>query len=170
MQITRRATLVLMAGALLATAAPGFAGTSGTTIAVSLWDKGDMSMDMMGKAHPMGMAMKGADMGMVTMGITVDKATVPAGEVTFQVANASKGMIHEMVLSPVADATKALPYLADLEKVDEDAAGHLGEVAELDPGANGALTITMKPGTYILYCNIPGHYIMGMWTLVTVTA
>jgi uncharacterized cupredoxin-like copper-binding protein len=27
----------------------------------------------------------------------------------------------------------------------------------------------MQPGTYILYCNIAGHYAMGMWTLLTVT-
>ena len=27
----------------------------------------------------------------------------------------------------------------------------------------------LKPGLYILYCNIPGHYVLGMWTLMTVT-
>jgi uncharacterized cupredoxin-like copper-binding protein len=26
----------------------------------------------------------------------------------------------------------------------------------------------LKPGRYILYCNIPGHYALGMWTLLTV--
>jgi uncharacterized cupredoxin-like copper-binding protein len=62
-----------------------------------------------------------------------------------------------------------MPYSTDLQKVDEDAAGHLGEVAELDLGQSGALTVTLKPGTYILYCNISGHYAAGMWTLLTVT-
>ncbi len=62
----------------------------------------------------------------------------------------------------------ARSYDETMQKVDEDAAGHLGEVAELEPGASGSLTLTMKPGTYILYCNIPGHYAAGMWTLFTV--
>jgi uncharacterized cupredoxin-like copper-binding protein len=28
----------------------------------------------------------------------------------------------------------------------------------------------VKTGTYMIYCNIAGHYAMGMWTLVTVAA
>lgn len=125
-------------------------------------------MNMMGEVKPMGMAMMGSNMSMVTMGVKIDVAEVPAGEVTFQVTNDSKNMIHEMVLAPVADVSKPLPYISDQEKVDEDAAGHLGEVAELEIGQSGALTMTLKPGKYILYCNIPGHYAMGMWTLLTV--
>lgn len=44
---------------------------------------------------------------------------------------------------------------SDQEKVDEAAAGHLGEVAELETGHSGVLTLTLKPGTRILYCDIP---------------
>lgn len=143
--------------------------TAGTTIKVSLWDKGASSMEMMDQMKPMGMAMMGADMTMVTMGITLDQTSVAAGEVTFEAHNTSKDLIHEMILSPIADQTQALPYLADKNRVDEEVAGHLGEVSELDPGQSGALTVTLKPGSYILFCNIPGHYAMGMWTVLTVT-
>ena len=147
----------------------GQGAMAGTTVKVSLWDKGGSSMDMMDSVKPMGMAMMGADMTMVTMGITLDTTTVAAGEVTFEAVNASKDIIHEMILAPVMDQAKSLPYVVADMKVDEDAAGHLGEVSELDPGKSGALTVTLKPGTYILFCNIPGHYAMGMWTLLTVT-
>jgi uncharacterized cupredoxin-like copper-binding protein len=169
MKLSRRAALFAAASALPAVGIAFSAMAAGTVVTVSLWDKGPMSMDMMGKVKPMGMGMMGADMAMAMMGITVDQATVPAGEVTFEVTNTSKDLIHEMVLSPVADTSTELPYKQAEEKVDEDAAGHFGEVAELDPGAKGALTITLEPGTYILYCNIPGHYITGMWTTITVT-
>lgn len=153
-----------------------FAALSGTsalaadsTIAVSLWDKGADSV-MMDDAHmfPLGKDMM-ANMGMAMMGITIDKATVPAGKVTFDVVNTSKDIIHEMVLSPIASLDAKIPYSTDLNKIDEDAAGHLGEVAELDPGKSGVLAIDLKPGLYLLYCNIPGHYIGGMWTVLTVT-
>jgi uncharacterized cupredoxin-like copper-binding protein len=149
----------------------------GTTVNVSLWDKGRMADRMMGNLADMpdgmgmGMGMQGAmnGMEMAAMGIQTDLASVPAGEVTFVVLNDSLGMVHEMIVSPVAAVGQALPYDADNYRVDEEAAGHLGEVAELDPGAGGSLTLTLSPGTYILFCNVAGHYALGMWTLITVT-
>ena len=139
-----------------------------STIAVSLWDKGPDSM-VMDDAH---MAMNGkmdmANMSMGTMGIKVDVAEVPAGNVTFNVANDSKDIIHEVILSPVPAGGADLPYVSADMRVDEDAAGHLGEVAELEPGKSGSLTLDLAAGSYILFCNIPGHFVGGMWTLITV--
>lgn len=127
-------------------------------------------MEGLGKAEPIALGSPGAaNMASATMGIKLDIAEAPAGEITFKATNDSTGMIHEMVLAPVSDLNTPMPYDAANEKVDEDAAGHLGEVAELDPGSSGALTLTLEPGTYILYCNIPGHYVLGMWTIFTVT-
>lgn len=156
-----------------------------STVNVALWDRGASSMNGLGSTSPMGMAMQGAPMNpggsphmgmsggqmpMAMMGIKLDQSSVPAGKVTFAVSNESDVMIHEMVISPVADTSTPLPYSRESQKVDEDKAGHLGEVAELEPGDSGALTLSLKPGTYILYCNIPGHYALGMWTLLKVTA
>lgn len=169
MKADRRALLGLIAGLALVMPA-AMAGAAETTITVSLWDKGpdsatmDPSRPMMG----MGKAMM-ANMPMAMMGITIDKAEVPAGKTTFQVTNTSKDIIHEMILSPITSTEQVLPYIQDENRIDEEAAGHLGEVSELGPGASGALTVDLKPGLYLLYCNIPGHYIGGMWTTLTVT-
>lgn len=162
--LTRRAALV--AGLLLIATAPVRAAE--TKITVSLWDKGPDSV-MMDDAHIKNMGKMMMDMPMAMMGITIDAATVAAGTVTFDVTNASKDMIHEMVISPLKADQAELPYSVDENKVNEDAAGHLGEVAELEPGKSGSLTIDLKPGRYILYCNIPGHFIGSMWTVLTVT-
>ena len=91
-----------------------------------------------------------------------DMTSAPAGKVTFEVTNASKDIVHEMIVSPVPAGGKMLPYLADEKNVDEDAAGHLGEVSELDPGKAGTLTLDLKPGKYVLFCNIPSHFMNGM--------
>jgi len=164
MDLTRRNLLAAatILPALTLSTSRGFA--NGLVVEVSLWDKGAATEMSMG----MGMAMHG-DMMHATMGIDAKPATAKAGEITFRAVNTSKDTIHEMVVAPVADVDKPLPYNEAESKVDEDAAGHLGEVAELEPGQSGALTITLKPGNYILYCNIPGHYAAGMWTLFTVT-
>jgi len=90
MTVSRRTTLGLIAGSLATMAmTPAFAAT--TTVNVSLWDRGSTSMDMLGQGKPLGMAMMGdmkaVDMPMRMMGITVDLAAVPAGEVTFKATN-----------------------------------------------------------------------------------
>jgi uncharacterized cupredoxin-like copper-binding protein len=148
---------------------PVTAAMADATVKVSLWDKGPDSM-VLDDAH---MAMRGkmnmkmASMGM--MGIKLDVTSVKAGKVTFDVTNDSKAIVHEMILSPLPDGTTELPYLVDENRVDEEKADHLGEVSELDPGKGGSLSVDLKPGTYIVYCNIPGHFVDGMWTELTVT-
>jgi uncharacterized cupredoxin-like copper-binding protein len=135
------------------------------TVKVELWDKGGM-MDM-SKHMGFAMGMHG-DMGMAIMGIKTDVTEVPAGNVTFAVTNVSKDTLHEMLVSPIKSLDDELPYIEDQNRVDEENSGDLGEVSELDPGKSGALTLDLKPGLYLLYCNVPGHYAAGMWTVVKV--
>jgi uncharacterized cupredoxin-like copper-binding protein len=138
-------------------------------VKVSLWDKGPTAMDGVDSLMPMGMAMAGAKMDGATMGITVDVLEIPAGQVTFSVINDSQEFYHSMVISPIIDQSRELPYLTDTMMVDEEAAGRTALVKELKPHGSGSVTVDMTPGTYILYCNIAGHYVMGMWTIITVT-
>lgn len=169
MHITCR-TWALSALALAAALSSAQVFARNTVVKVSLWDKGANSMEQLGHGEMMGMAMgkAGNNMAMAPMGIRLSTRTVPAGEVTFEVTNASKSMVHEMIISPIKNETTPLPYDKATIRADEDAAGHLGEVSELEPGKSGTLKITLKPGRYILYCNVPGHYVLGMWTVLNV--
>ncbi len=155
------AVLSLTAAATIASAA--FADA---TINVTLWDKGPASVTQ-DNPPQLGLG-SGGDMSMAMLGVTADVTTVPAGKVTFQVTNTSKDIVHEMIVSPAPAEGATLPYLADQLKVDEDGAGHLGEVSELESGKAGALTLDLKPGKYVLFCNIPTHFMGGMWTEITV--
>jgi uncharacterized cupredoxin-like copper-binding protein len=40
--------------------------------------------------------------------------------------------------------------------------------ANIAPGASASLTVDLKPGTYTLFCAIPGHEAAGMKTTITV--
>lgn len=73
-----------------------------------------------------------------------------------------------MILSPAPVNGKLRPYLADQYKVERDAAGHLGDVFELDPARKGTLTADLKPGKCILFCDVPAHFRNGMWARITV--
>ena len=74
-----------------------------------------------------------------------------------------------MAISPVPDPSMELPYLIDSMMVDDAAAGTTARVKELRPRDSGSVTVDLQPGTYILYCNMAGHYVTGMWTIITVT-
>jgi uncharacterized cupredoxin-like copper-binding protein len=163
MQLLLKKLLLPVAILVMAVAAAGPSQAAGSVVNLALWDKGaDMT-----QATNLGLGM-GGDMSKATMGISATPDTVKPGEVTFEVLNASKDTIHEMIVAKVKDIKKPLPYIANEERVDEDKEGDLGEVSELDPGKSGALRLELKPGTYILYCNVPGHYAAGMWTIFTV--
>lgn len=154
---------VLVAAVMASSAFTLPALAAGTAVDVQLWDKGadaEMTVDM-------GMNM-GGDLQLAPMGVAMSSDSIAAGEITFNVTNVSKDEIHEMIIAPLANANATLPYDEAMAKVDEDGAGHLGEVSELEPGAAGSLTLTLQPGEYIAYCNIPGHYASGMWVAFTV--
>jgi len=148
-------------GVTMLLAGPALAGT---TIAVDLWDAGaDMTMvdNMKIDDNP--------DMANAPMGIKISQASAPAGEITFNAVNSGKDIEHEMVIATLSDPAKGLAYKANSGRVDENVEGmNLGEIAELEPGETGSLTVTLAPGTYALYCNLAGHYASGMWTILTV--
>src|SRR5947208_3146403 len=84
----------LAAGLVFALSATG-AG-AGTVVTAELWDKGGgMTMPM-----PTGLtyAAPGLDLSKATMGIKLTRDSVPAGDITFQVNNASKDTVHEMIV------------------------------------------------------------------------
>lgn len=138
---------------------------AGTVVSVSLWDKGvEMAM-----ATDLGFPAAGKDMSKVTMGIALSADTVKAGEITFEVLNSSKDTIHEMIITRLRDLSRLFPYNSSESRIDEDKMSDiLGEVSELDPGKTAALRFDLVPGKYLLFCNIPGHFTSGMWTIFTV--
>lgn len=168
MTISRR-SLMSLSGAALLFAASGQDALAKSVVVVSLWDKGEASMEGADGMAPMGMAMEGADMAMATMGITLTKSEIPAGEVSFRITNDSLDFYHNLTISPVVGPEAALPYKTEEKMVDEAAAGLTARSAELPPHTSKTLDVTLQPGTYILYCNVSGHYAMGMWVLLTVT-
>jgi uncharacterized cupredoxin-like copper-binding protein len=101
------------------------------------------------------------------MGIKTDKDTVKAGEVKFEVTNSSQETEHEMIILPLPSDGN-LPYDEKEARFDEDKAGALGEVSELAPGKSGEVTLHLKPGKYLLSCNVANHFANGMWTTLLV--
>jgi uncharacterized cupredoxin-like copper-binding protein len=144
-----------------ASAVPGCTAPAlpGTTVAVEVTDRGSMGM---------GRAPMQAD-------LMASPTSVPAGKVSFVVANTG-AQVHELVVLPLpADGLGSRPVAAD-GTIDESQS--LGEASRscgagtgegIDPGSTGWATVTLTPGRYELVCNLPWHYAAGMYAVLTVT-
>ncbi len=101
------------------------------------------------------------------MSVTLDRASVPAGPVVFDITNTG-GAEHEFVILKTDIAQDKLPAKAD----EPGKAAEFGHVDEIDPvaaGATVALAVNLSAGNYVLLCNKPGHYAAGMHAAFTVT-
>jgi uncharacterized cupredoxin-like copper-binding protein len=145
-------TRIVLVGALLSvsTFACGATGGHATVVNVMLQDHS-------------------SDPGIASMHIAVDRDSVPAGKVTFRAVNKSKDQVHELVIVRTDSPQAQLPYDEKKQEVVEKRVRHPGEIGDLKPGRSGTLTLNLKPGSYLLICNQPGHYKAGMSAPFSVT-
>jgi len=107
------------------------------------------------------------------IGTSVAKAR--AGDVTFDITNEGPDDQHEFVVIKTDLGLTDLPTKAN-GSVDEEGAGIevIDEVEELDVDSSEELTVDLKPGAYVLICNIfdadedEAHYQEGMRTSFSV--
>ena len=117
-----------------------------------------------------GYGMMGPGYGMMGgMSIRTNVASVKAGKVTFAVTNLSRSVVHEMIVVAVDNPNTPLPYDYNTARIPEKQVKMLGETDEMQPNAEQTITLDLKPGAYLLICNVPGHYAANMWTPLTVT-
>jgi uncharacterized cupredoxin-like copper-binding protein len=101
--------------------------------------------------------------------ILLSTNTVKAGPVEFHVKNVSKTEMHEFLITPWKGKTTALPYDAKESQVIEHKLTHLEGIEDMKPGAVAILRVPLKPGRYVVFCDQPGHYKLGMKARFTVT-
>ena len=89
--------------------------------------------------------------------------TVPAvraGKVTFIASNVGR-VPHELMV-------ERTPIKFESPMHPNEAAAQ-GMIADMDPGRSGRMTMRLRPGTYMLFCNAPGHYVAGQHITFNVT-
>jgi uncharacterized cupredoxin-like copper-binding protein len=98
-----------------------------------------------------------------------DVAVVPAGTVRFRILNQGPTS-HEVNVVRTDHAPEKLPLQRDGLTVDEEADGmkFLDDAEGLDIDDRQSLVLDLTPGHYVLYCNLEGHYLGGMYAALTV--
>jgi uncharacterized cupredoxin-like copper-binding protein len=100
--------------------------------------------------------------------IQLDTNQVKTGIVTFEASNVSDAsLIHELVVLKTDVPADQLPVIKG--KVTEKQFKKMGEVEDVAAGESKRLTLKLPAGRYVLICNEPGHYEMGMRTSLLVT-
>jgi len=105
--------------------------------------------------------------------VTSDPTGVSTGGVQFNVTNHG-AIAHEFVIMQTDNPPNALLYDDTTQKAVEDAPGQQdvgevgGELPFILPGQTESGPFDLAPGSYVLLCNIPGHYKAGMYTSFTV--
>jgi uncharacterized cupredoxin-like copper-binding protein len=121
---------------------------------------------MMGPGYGPGMMGPGM---MGAMSVRTNVASIKTGKITFEVTNLSRSIVHEIIVVGVENANAPLPYDYSTAQIPEKQIKVLGETGEMQPNSEKTITLGLKPGVYLLICNVPGHYAAGMWTPLTVT-
>jgi uncharacterized cupredoxin-like copper-binding protein len=103
------------------------------------------------------------------MELKLETSTVKAGRVVFDVKNDAQSQQHEVIIAKLRDRNQTISVPDGMDRVEEKKLRTLGEVSDLDPGKEGKLSISLKPGEYLLFCNMKGHYQAGMLAHLTVT-
>jgi len=93
--------------------------------------------------------------------ITPAEDRAPAGAVTFNVGNAG-GQIHNFRVIRTDLAPDGLPVDGAAFAVDEGQLDVVGSIAEFPGGETEELSVELEAGSYVLICNVPGHYEFGM--------
>ena len=98
-----------------------------------------------------------------------DAAIVPAGTVSFRILNQGP-TTHELIVVRTDRAPDKLPLQRDGLTVDEEAPGVelVDESVGLDIDDRQTLDLRLTPGHYVMYCNLEGHYLGGMYAALTV--
>ena len=93
--------------------------------------------------------------------VTTSVPSVPAGKVKIGVRNLA-GMTHDFVVLKTETAVDKLPIDGATAKAKEE--GKVGGIESIGAGRVTAVTLDLAPGSYILLCNVAGHYQLGMRT------
>jgi len=98
-----------------------------------------------------------------------EATVVPAGTVSFLIRNQGP-TTHEVIVVRTDLAPDKLPLQSDGLTVDEEERGvkFVEEVEGLDIDDRETLILDLAPGHYVLYCNLEGHYLGGMYEALTV--
>jgi uncharacterized cupredoxin-like copper-binding protein len=92
--------------------------------------------------------------------IKLDRSSAPAGSVTFSIKNGGT-VIHQLVVIKTDIPQNQIP-VDPTQPAMVTEPGFIMQTPLINPGGTATLTMTLGSGKYVLMCNQPAHYLIGM--------
>ena len=93
--------------------------------------------------------------------LEVDPASAEPGRVRFEAGNVGK-IEHELAVLRTALAADDLPVKDGEVQTSTEGLALAGKTGRIRSGQSVTLGVTLRPGAYVLICNVPAHYQSGM--------
>lgn len=103
---------------------------------------------------------------LVDTAIRLDRTSTGAGTVSFQIRNAGS-VAHELIVLKTNIPQNQIP-VSTTQAATVTVPGLVAQTQILNPGASTTLTLNLASGAYVLMCNQPAHYLIGMHTGFTI--
>ena len=98
--------------------------------------------------------------------IKLDRSFAASGSVTFAVKNVGT-VIHEVVVLKTNIPQNQIP-VSTTQPGMVTQPGFIATTSTINPGGSATLSLTLGAGSYVLLCNQPAHYLIGMHTAFTI--
>lgn len=119
-------------------------------------------------AHPAVAAATNVNVILTEFKVASAETTIPAGQVTLHITN-NGAIQHELLVFKSNLAPSQYPMADGGIAEDDPSIAKVSDGDNIDPGATQTRTVDLStPGTYLFVCNIPGHFMAGMWQQITV--
>jgi uncharacterized cupredoxin-like copper-binding protein len=100
--------------------------------------------------------------------VTPNPATIAGGPVNFDVTNDGTA-VHNLQVIATELPPDGLP-LTGSDAVDTDQVDDVAGIQRVEVGTTVTVPVQqLAPGSYVLICNVPGHYVQGMYVAFQVT-
>lgn len=96
-----------------------------------------------------------------------EPGSIAAGSVTFAASNAG-AQPHQLTIIETDLGPTDLPVEGGVVAESGDGFETVGTTDLIDGGASAEVTAELEAGSYVLICNVAGHYQLGMTTAFTV--
>ena len=93
--------------------------------------------------------------------VTLDPTSGAAGSLTFSVTNDGSDT-HEIEIFRGDVDPSTLPIEGNVASTE--GLTLVDEVEDITPGSSADLTVDVEAGSYVIMCNLPGHFEQGMYS------